>query len=134
LGPRAEPLRTCPYRRDVPSGIWDASEYAKPPRYDQPTFAQPVGVWLCHILRVRVCAGWAGCHDGHELLALRVAVAEGLMTPQTAQAVRNYTSPVPLFASGAEAVEHGLREIDDPGPQARAAIAKFERIRGERRG
>lgn len=130
--PARLPCPTCPYRIDVPSGIWDASEYAKLPGYDEPTFGQPAGVWRCHTRPVSVCAGWAGCHDGEELLALRIALALGAMTPEVAKAIRGYTSPVPLFASGTEAAEHGLRDIEDPGPKARAAIAKIERARGRR--
>ncbi|MEV3925866.1 DUF6283 family protein [Actinomadura coerulea] len=124
--PAPSPCTTCPYRRDVPSGIWDASEYGKLPRYDEPTIDQPTRVWRCHTLPLMVCAGWAGCHDGDELLALRIAVMLGAMTPQTAQKVRDYRSPVPLFTSGAEAAAHGLRDLDNPSPQARAAIAKIE--------
>lgn len=26
---RTEPCETCPYRRDVPSGVWSADEYRK---------------------------------------------------------------------------------------------------------
>ncbi|NYD51821.1 hypothetical protein BJY14_007804 [Actinomadura luteofluorescens] len=33
------------------------------------------------------------------------------MTPQTAAAVRDYHSPIPLFTSGAEAAVHGLRDL-----------------------
>jgi hypothetical protein len=36
------------------------------------------------------------------------------------------------FASGAQAAAHGLAEIEDPSPQAKAAIAKIERARGRR--
>ncbi|MGV9387435.1 DUF6283 family protein [Nonomuraea sp. NPDC003707] len=55
------------------------SQYKKLRGYDQPTFAQPVTLWLCHhhdrnSPRRQVCAGWAGCHDGATLLAVRVAL------------------------------------------------------------
>ena len=76
--------------------------------------------------RARVCGGWAGCHDGDELLALRVGTITGELSVETAEAVRGYVSPVPLFASGAE---HGMREIDCPGPEALAAMDKIERLR-----
>ncbi|MFG1858941.1 DUF6283 family protein [Actinomadura geliboluensis] len=131
--PARRPCDTCPYRRDVPSGIWDPSEYAKLPRYDRPTIEQSEAVWRCHTSPVRVCAGWAGCHDGDELMALRIAVLLGAMTAETAEAVRDYTSPVPLFASGAQAAAHGLRDADAPGPQARAAIAMIQRLRNASR-
>lgn len=29
LTPRKTPCASCPYRKDVPSGVWEASEYEK---------------------------------------------------------------------------------------------------------
>ncbi|MFH8257899.1 DUF6283 family protein [Streptomyces roseolus] len=77
----------------------------------------------------RVCGGWAGCHDGDQLLALRVALAQGQITVETAEAIRDYTSPVPLFESGAEAAAHGLRDISNPGSAARRTMSKIVRVR-----
>lgn len=132
--PAPRPCASCPYRQDVPSGIWAASEYAKLPAYDEPTFAQPARLFLCHQHdraddRARVCAGWAGCHDGDHLLALRVAVSSGEITVETADTIRDYASPVPLFTSGTEAAAHGMREIRSPGPDACTAIDKISRQR-----
>lgn len=132
--PAPRPCGSCPYRVDVPSGIWDACEYAKLPAYDRPTFAQPSALFLCHQhdrddAAARVCGGWAGCHDGDELLALRVAVSSGEIAVDVAEAVRDYVSPVPLFASGAEAAAHGMREIHTPGAAALTAMAKIGRVR-----
>lgn len=60
--PAPRPCDSDPYRKDVPSGIWDASEYAKLARYDGPTANQPAGLFLCHLIdkksaRARICAG-----------------------------------------------------------------------------
>lgn len=134
LPPAPRPCATCPYRQDVPAGVWAEEEYAKLPLYDEPTYAQPAGLFLCHQRdrdddRARVCGGWAGCHDGDELMALRVGVVSGMISPETAEAVRAYVSPVPLFASGAEAAAHGRSGIDDPGPAAALAIGKIRRTR-----
>lgn len=133
LPPAPRPCSSCPYRQDVPSGVWDAIEYAKLPRYDQDTAFQPTGLFLCHQLGrgegARVCAGWAGCHDGDNLLALRVGVARREITVETAEEIRDYVSPVPLFASGAEAAAHGVRDIHRPGPAACTAMAKISRVR-----
>jgi hypothetical protein len=123
-GPASSPCGTCPYRRDVPSGVWDAGEYAKLPDYDAPTALQPPGLFLCHQADGRVCAGWVGCHDSEELLALRLAALQG-MNPQELAATRAYTSPVPLFGSGKEAAEHGLARINDPDPMAWRAIRRL---------
>lgn len=132
--PTPRPCASCPYRRDVPPGIWDRSEYEKLPGYDEPTMFQPHGVFLCHqhdpgADNHPVCGGWAGCHDGDELLALRLAIAQCTMTVEAVEAVRDYVSPVPLFASGAEAAEHGMAHIEQPTAKARTAIAKIARTR-----
>lgn len=46
--PAKNPCGSCPYRRDVPSGIWSEEEYDKLPQYDLPTGDQPPNVFLCH--------------------------------------------------------------------------------------
>lgn len=124
--PSGAPCGSCPYRRDVPSGIWEASEYAKLPAYDGGTGDQLVqggtALFYCHQNDGPLCAGWAGCHDTDHLLALRLNPVH----PDTF----GYVSPVPLFASGAEAAAHGMADIDAPGPAARAAIAKLAGRRG----
>ncbi|MBQ0896750.1 hypothetical protein KBX37_27275 [Micromonospora sp. U56] len=123
-GPATAPCGTCPYRRDVPSGVWDASEYSKLPDYDQPTALQPPGLFLCHQADGRVCAGWAGCHDTDNLLALRLAALHA-MDPDEVTATRDYVCPVPLFDSGAAAAAHGMAGIDNPDARARRAIHRL---------
>lgn len=64
LGPPSRcPCASCPYRRDVPSGVWAPEEYEKLRRYDAPTMEQPPQVFLCHQKNRdtanRVGAGWA---------------------------------------------------------------------------
>jgi hypothetical protein len=128
-GPAPKPCESCPYRKDVPSGVWSASEYRKLPLYDAMTSSQPRGLFQCHQNgngddRARLCAGWVGCHGG-ELLALRIGVATGGLDPK----VFNYTTSVPLFASGFAAAAHGMRDIETPGD---AACALVEKIAGSR--
>lgn len=125
---------SCPYRRDVPSGVWDFEEYEKLRAYDRDMAEQPQGLFQCHQSdgespQSRMCAGWVGCHSGGELLALRLALIRGRIVPQTFEAVDSYQSPVPLFGSGAEAADHGQREIDRPGSSARRVIRKIVRNR-----
>lgn len=121
--PSKAPCGTCPYRRDVPSGIWDASEYEKLPLYDGETIEQALKggtrLFYCHQNDGHLCAGWVGCHDTTHLAALRFH--------EVADETFDYVSPVPLFASGAEAAAHGLSGIDNPDRRAREAIAKLER-------
>jgi len=105
----------------VPSGLWSADEYAKLPLYDGSTGEQvmsgALGLFMCHRKSGNLCAGWVGCHDMDHNAAVRF----NPVTPM----VHDYVSPVPLFASGAEAAAHGMRDIDAPGPRARRAITKL---------
>lgn len=64
-----------------------------------------------------------------ESLGLRIALAARHITMETAEAIADYASPVPLFASGAEAATHGMREILNPSPEAIHLIDKIERTR-----
>lgn len=132
--PAPRPCPSCPYRKNVPSGIWAASEYRKLSDYDAETPWQPRKLFQCHQVdqsskQRRICAGWAGCHDGDHLLALRLAVSEETISPETHRTTIEYQSPVPLFASGAEAAEHGMRDIKNPSVDALRAQDKILRVR-----
>ncbi len=136
--PAAVPCRSCPYRCDVPSGIWDRTEYDKLARYDQSTGYQPTGVFLCHLQDVdgtspRICGGWVACHRIDELLSIRLASFHGRILEETVNELYAYRPPVEIFASGAEAAEHGKRDIDDPDLGARLAIQKIEKVRRDLR-
>lgn len=119
--PAAAPCKSCPYRIDVPSGIWAAHEYAKLPPYDLPTFAQPPQLFMCHQRDGCLCAGWLACHGqqerGHELLALRIDPPD--------PSAWSYQSPVPVFKSGYEAAKHGMAKIKKPGEKAVRAITRL---------
>lgn len=139
IGPPApRPCKSCPYRRDVPSGIWDESEYRKLVTYDGGTAGQPVEIFQCHQhdrgdSRSRICAGWAGCHaggdDSAQLLSLRLAVVRGHISEATYVAASEYVSPVELFDSGAAAARHGMREVARPSRKAREMVAAIARHR-----
>jgi hypothetical protein len=123
------PCSTCPYRRDVPSGIWEASEYDKLPAYDGDTadqiLARATALFHCHTQPGNLCAGWVGCHDMTASFAVRFNAAD--VDP----AVFDYVSPVPLFASGAEAAEHGKHDLPAPGARAQRKIDQLLRQRDE---
>lgn len=132
-GPAPKPCASCPYRRDVPSGVWHPDEYAKLRRYDEDTSQQPAGLFICHQTDAehdarRVCAGWVGCH-GDQLLGLRLAAISGAMTQEDILACFNYRSPVPLFDTGADAAEHGTRDALSPSVAAVNAGRKIIRRR-----
>lgn len=131
--PAPRPCASCPYRTDVPSGIWAATEYAKLPAYDRDTALQPVAVFLCHqndpeSPQSRMCAGWTACH-GENLLSLRLAASRGHIDQATYDAAINSRADVELFESGQAAARHGLDDIDSPRPAAVRAIDKLNRRR-----
>jgi hypothetical protein len=109
------PCGSCPYRRDVPSGIWEQHEYDKLPAYDGEILEQAMvgafGIFLCHQRDGCLCGGWLACHGPHNLLALR-------LDRDVDEAVFDYETDVPVFSSGAEAWRHGMRDIVKPGPKA----------------
>lgn len=113
------PCGSCPYRRDVPSGIWAQNEYDKLPEYDGPTWGQSPMRFACHQRDGNLCAGWLACHGPQELLAIRIAAATGSIEPE----VMRYKTDVPVFSSGAEARAHGMRDITTPGAKARKMVA-----------
>ena len=122
LSPRKSPCATCPYRLDVPSGVWDEEEYAKLPAYDRPTGEQPVRVFMCHQQDGKLCAGWCAVH-AEESLALRLGVSFGKVDPSAI----NYQTTVPLHPSGTAAAEHGMKDYTNPPEKAREAITKIVR-------
>lgn len=125
--PRKRPCVSCPYRRDVPSGVWAAKEYEKLPTYDGDIGAQALAGALrlfgCHQADGHLCAGWAGHRPPDELLAIRLALSSGRIN----EAVLDYTTDVPLFASGAEASAHGLADNKAPGAHAVKMIGRLLR-------
>lgn len=120
------PCKSCPYRRDVPAGIWAESEYNKLEDYDGETFTQVNGLslFMCHQESDELCGGWLGCHGPYELLALR------LHADEVDPAVFDYKTSVPLFESGAAAAEHGMSGIDDPDAIAIRTINRIAEKRG----
>jgi hypothetical protein len=130
LRPRERPCKSCPYRRDVPSGVWSAEEYVKLISYDGDTAYQDPVAFMCHQADGFLCAGWCGHRErASDLLAVRIGVGNGLMHPDTA----NYITDVPLFTSGADAALHGMRDIARPSPAACDLVRHLLTVR-ERRG
>ena len=129
LPPAPRPCISCPYRRDVPAAVWAPEEYDKLPGYDLPTGEQPISVFDCHQQDGRLCAGWVACHDMEESMALRLAVSFDVLSEEDYHAVCDYTTDVPVFASGAEAAEHGVQGIETPTIEARRLVDKLRRRR-----
>lgn len=130
--PAKNPCGSCPYRKDVPSGLWAEEEYVKLPPYDNDTPEQPMAAFFCHQQDGRLCAGWVGCHDMRNNLGLRIAASMHAISIEDFQAALDYTTDVPLHESGAAACEHGLANIADPDPKAQRAIDKLTRKLGRK--
>ena len=124
---RSQPCSSCPYRQDVPSGVWSFDEYEKLRDYDNETFDQPFAVFACHATPEHLCHGWAVVHTNrgneYDLIALRIWPPSGGV-PEAA---------VALFESGNDAADHGQAAIDDPDPAAiatqRRLMKKYPRLR-----
>jgi hypothetical protein len=119
----AAPCKSCPYRQDVPSGVWAAEEYQKLPKYDGEIIEQltqgATGLFLCHQHNNALCSGWLGCHGPDGLLAMRLNFER--VEPEA----YNYETDVALFSSGAEAAAHGMKEIEKPSCTARQTIDRL---------
>lgn len=126
------PCKTCPYRRDVPSGVWAKEEYEKLKTYDGSIADQvsngALGRFDCHQRDGKLCAGWIATHRADRLLAIR------MMDNEASEELFEYVSPVPVFNSGAEAAAHGMRDIKRPRAAARNAIERLIRKRDREGG
>lgn len=122
-----QPCGSCPYRLDVPAGIWEAHEYEKLPAYDgsivDQVEANAFGIFMCHQRDGNLCAGWLACHGPHELLAMRLA------REPVPESIWNYRTDVPVFASGVEAAAHGISGIEQPDARAKRMMAGIIRKR-----
>jgi hypothetical protein len=105
--------------------VWSADEYRKLPAFDGETYEQPPAVFGCHQQDGRLCAGWVAVHDMTQSMGLRIAVLNGMIHEEDVDAIVDYETSVPLFASGAEACAHGLAQIEQPGHAARKTIDKL---------
>lgn len=125
------PCSTCPYRKDTPKGIWHESEYQKLAEYDEYDHLTRTGplepataLFLCHQSHVTgedtVCRGWVATHP--DSVAVRLAMLRGELTPEQ---VYEEQCPVELYASGREAMEAGLSELEQPSTQALKACGKL---------
>lgn len=133
MKPPTRPCGSCPYRRDVPSGLWEASEYEKLPKFDDMNDPDSYTLFGCHQQNDCACAGWVAVHDMENSIGLRLGISMGQVEGDDWQTFVDYTTDVPLFDSGTEAAEHGMREIDNPSPEGSRAIDKL-RAKAYKRG
>ena len=127
------PCKSCPYRKDVPSGVWDASEYKKLLDYDDPIEAPGLDRIMarlkrfdCHQRNGKLCAGWVGCHGAQNLVAINMAMSMGATVDPK---LWDYKSPVPLWESGKAAHDHGMKKIMRPLKAAKDMIGRLMKKR-----
>jgi hypothetical protein len=112
---RKTPCEACPYRCDVPSGVWAHHEYEKLRPYDGETWEQPPAGFACHSTPKKFCHGWAVV-SGTDSLALRIAQVPAIPPAK-----------VPLWGSHNEAADHGQRDIEAPAQDAREIVDRLTR-------
>ena len=118
------PCATCPYRKDVPSGVWSHEEYEKLRKYDAEPMpsGENLGVFLCHNTPRAgdqvACKGWVMVHG--DSIAVRIAQIRGQLGDSAFA-----ETDVPLHESGTAAANFGQRRIKRPGRKAREAMAKL---------
>ncbi len=117
---------TCPYLKSTPSGVWAPEEYTKLAEYDEKPGEIPVlATFCCHQQNATgvptVCRGWLSVH--RDSVAVRLACLQGeLDIGQVPQ------KPEPeYYASGTEACEAGIADIEDPSPEARQKVTSLMR-------
>lgn len=126
----SKPCESCPYRKDVPSGVWHEQEYLKLAEYDKETQDQPIGVFLCHAAdrEKTLCRGWVEVHGKQsgekDLLCTRIQIDREFLDVEPCG--------IPLYSSGQEAMEAGLREVDFPSQEAIDLMIKIQRKLNER--
>lgn len=131
-----KPCESCPYRRDVPSGVWAPCEYQKLPRYDHETWQQPIELFGCHQADGALCRGWLDTHgnQSNDLLSLRLGAAAGQIDMGEVLEAIAEGPAVPVFESGQAACDHGMQDVDKPQIQASLLASKLtKKIEARRR-
>lgn len=130
LGVNRSPCSSCPYRRDTPPAVWDVEEYEKLRTYDNDPPDTSFAIFMCHqgpmIGQELVCKGWLNVHP--DCIAVRVAVARGEISVED----RDHRTNIPLYRSGNEAANAGMKGIRRPGRAARTMIGKLKTLRARR--
>ena len=123
------PCSSCPYRKDVPPGVWHETEYVKLLEYSPDPFSDQLpflGTFLCHQTnatgRETVCKGWLWVE--RESLAVRL----GMMQRDEFAPEEVYRKPqVELYETGAAACAAGLSGIEAPSPAARRLMDRLRK-------
>jgi hypothetical protein len=129
--PPKVPCGSCPYRKDVPSGVWERHEYDKLLAYDGSMIEQigagGVGLFMCHQRDGNLCGGWLACHGPRNLAAMRLAASVG----RVGEEAFDYRTDVKVFKSGAAARRHGIKDVEKPGRRANKMIDGLVRKRAK---
>jgi Family of unknown function (DUF6283) len=131
LAVNKSPCSSCPYRKDTPPAVWDAEEYEKLRTYDDDSLDTAFAIFMCHqgpmIGKELVCKGWLNVHP--DCIAVRIALSRGKISVED----RDHQTDVPLYASGNEAANAGMKGIRRPGRAARSVIGKLSALRARKK-
>lgn len=120
----SNPCATCPYRKDVPSGVWHHDEYERLRKFDDEPRADNLGTFLCHQTNVCgkeiACKGWLMVH--RESVAVRLAMLRGHIDESAFS-----PTDVALHDSGNAAADFGQRDIERPRRTALKVMQKLKR-------
>ena len=81
---------------------------------------------MCHQRDGCLCGGWLMTHDTRHLLALRFNKVD--------PSAFEYKPDVEVFASGQEACDHGMMDLDEPSEDARRVMRGLNKLRGKTDG
>lgn len=88
---------------------------------------QPHTWFGCHAKPESVCTGWLHtvliAPPGWDSLGLRL-LSQKVDVPD----LSNFKATVEMFDTGTEACEHGMRDIDAPGPEAQLAMFQLRKM------
>jgi len=130
LDVKPEPCLTCPYRKDVPSGVWHREEYEKLRAYDD-NLNPPLALFLCHQTNVAnreiLCKGWVMVH--RDSIASRMGQLKGEI-----DATAFTPCQVELHESGNAAADFGEMDVKRPKKKARKVVEKLHKTRSFKLG
>ena len=120
---KKEPCLTCPYRLDVPSGVWSFEEYEKLRLFDEGSEMPCLSTFLCHQSTVAgqqiACKGWLMVH--RDSVAVCLACLTGQVDAETC-----FEEPeAELHESGNAAADFGQRDLKRPKKKALKVIDKL---------
>ena len=138
---RRKPCASCPYLKSTPSGVWAAEEYTRLCKYDGDMGSQLMeggnGLFMCHQNNGEettpcMCRGWTDTHGAENLVAICLSLSSGGGGSKFPDDLWEH-SGADVYASGQEACDAGMRDIEQPQELAKKTqsllLRKNKRLR-----